>query len=831
MSRYFLKQATIEGFRGINNDGDPLVLRFRADCVNSVHAPNGVGKSSIFEALYFAIHGTVPRLESLQDAEQGPSYIVNKFHPGQQATIDLVFASDDATPDISITVTRTAAGGRTVTSPTGHADPEAFLASLREDFVLVDYPRFASFVDSTPLDRGRSFASLVGLSRYSGLRQALDGARNTRNVNSDLGLSTLETEVTTGQRALAGIALRITASRQEVTDTALASVDDLAPLKANVTTALAGIALFAPLLTGVTVMELDFDAAEQAVDREEGGASRKALDTLNTTVTTLIALAVPQADIDDIDSLLALARSRDDAINKVGAAAIHALLKDALSVVTGADWHDPRQCPVCENVAPAPLKDQLEAKIALYDEAERLDTDLRTKAAASAALAKLRQLEECAALNVAVADRVTPSLAMRQVSIATADLERGKAQLLALETSRADAITATNAEIATLQASLPPSLVQVTRTLGQAKQFRDAVREYERDAPVLATKRAKLAKLNRWKTFIGNAYQAFATAEAALANARIADIQTSCQDLFGHLVRGGPDVQPTLSRAQDSEKVDLKLADFFGLRDQSARALLSESYRNAVAASIFLAAATRHSGVPRFMVLDDVTSSFDAGHQFSLMEAIRTRLRHGAAGGVPDGLQFIILSHDTSLEKYFDRLGNTTDWHHQKLQGMPPRGRLMVSAQEADRLKAQAQQYLNAGQIDQGEPFLRQYLEYKLGQIIARLAVPVPPDYATRGDRRTLSTYIEAITNAVALYQAAGRCVLTQQQITDLSTHHAPSIIANYVSHYESGAGTPFNAYALLGVLQSVDDFADCFTWTDPANSQKKYYRALDRQR
>ena len=50
MSRYFLKQAAIEGFRGINNDGDPLVLRFRADCVNSVHAPNGVGKSSIFEA-------------------------------------------------------------------------------------------------------------------------------------------------------------------------------------------------------------------------------------------------------------------------------------------------------------------------------------------------------------------------------------------------------------------------------------------------------------------------------------------------------------------------------------------------------------------------------------------------------------------------------------------------------------------------------------------------------------------------------------------------------------------------------------------------------------
>ncbi len=154
----------------------------------------------------------------------------------------------------------------------------------------------------------------------------------------------------------------------------------------------------------------------------------------------------------------------------------------------------------------------------------------------------------------------------------------------------------------------------------------------------------------------------------------------------------------------------------------------------------------------------------------------------------------------------------------------------MVSAQQADRLKAQAQQYLNAGQVDIGEPFVRQYLEYKLGQIITRLAVPVPPDYATRGDKRTLSTLMDAVTAAASLYVAANRCVLTQQQIADLQNRHMPAIMANFVSHYETGAGNPFNAYALLGVLQSVDDLADCFMWTDPADNRKKYHRALDRQ-
>lgn len=832
MSRYFLSSASIEGFRGINNDGDPLVLKFKHDAVNSVHAPNGVGKSSIFEALHFALHGTVPRLEGMQDAEQGASYIVNKFHPAQQATVALVFKSDDGTPDVSIAVTRTAAGGRVVTSPSGHADPDSFLADLCEDFVLVDYPRFASLVDCSALERGRSFASLVGMSRYSQLRQALDGAKNTRNINSDLGLSTLDTEVTAENRALGAVEQRILAAYQEVTGAVGGQMTDTAALKAQVTGGLAGIALFTPLLADASVMDLDFDAAERIVDQEEGGAARKTLDGLNAAVTTLGGLQVSAAELAEIDALVTAAKARDDAMRKVGAASLHALLKDALAVVNSADWHDPKVCPVCEKAGDGPLQDQLEAKIALYDEADQLDAELKRQVQSAGSIGKLRQLEEQARLGVAEADRIAPvlTLAARQSSVSTADLERAKDALGALEAKRVDVLAAVNTEIVTLQASLPPSLVAVTRTLGQAKQFRDAMNEYERTLPALAAKRAKLAKLNRWKTFITNVAGQFASAESALANARITDIQASCQELFGHLVRGGPDVRPTLNRAQNTEQVDLKLADFFGLPNQSARALLSESYRNAVAASIFMAAATRHQGVPRFMVLDDVTSSFDAGHQFSLMDTIRTKLRFGAANGLPGGLQFIILSHDTSLEKYFDRLNGTTEWNHQKLQGMPPRGRLMIAAQQADRLKAQAEHYLNAGQIDIGEPFVRQYLEYKLGQIITRLEIPVPPDYATRGDKRTLSTYVDAITAAVALYKAAQRCVLSAQQITDLQNHHLPSIMANYVSHYETGAGNPFNAYALLGVLQSVDALADCFCWTDPADNQRKYYRRLDRQ-
>lgn len=829
MTRYFLSQISLEGFRGINNDGDPLVLNFRPDAINSVHAPNGVGKSSIFEALHYAIFDSVPRLETMQGAEHGDSYIINKFHPNQQATIALVFASDDSTADVEVTVSRDAHGNRVVGSPSGHPNPDSFLLSLREDFVLVDYKRFADFIDTSALERGRSFASLVGLNRYSRLRRALEGTASTRNINTDLGMATLDTEISTATQALNATEQRLLTAHNSVTGKTTDNIDDILTLKEAVTEALSGIAMLQPLLSDCTVMDFDFDAAEKLVDKQDGGSERKRLEQLASAKTSLSSIGVTQAEHDDLEALVSLANDRDRAIAKVGTASIHSLFKDALAVVEGEEWIDDHLCPVCETDLDEPLKDKLIPKLALYDDAAQLDIDLNKQAKTSIGLLKLKQLEEVVAMGVAAEDRLhaTISIAARQASIATDDLVQAKKLLGDLETKRSDILAKVDEETLEVQKKMPPSLVQVTRVLSAAKQFRDEVRIYEASLKPLAQKKTKLANLTRWKKFIGDAAGIFATAETDLANARISDIQQTCQGLFGSLVRGGPNVKPSLQRAEKSENVDLILEDFFGLPDLSARALLSESYRNAVAAAIFLSAATKHSGIPRFIVLDDITSSFDAGHQFSLMEALRTQLRNGA---VADGLQFIILSHDTSLEKYFDNLHSTADWHHQKLQGMPPKGRLMVSTQDADRLKAQAMQYLNAGQIDIGEPFLRQYLEYKLGQIITKLQILVPPDYANRGDRRTLSTFINAITKAVDLYHAVGRCVLDTNQMTDLGNRHAPFIMANYVSHYETGVGTPFNAHALLGVLQSVDDLADCFCYVDPNNGQKRYYRRLDRR-
>ncbi|WP_407114714.1 ATP-binding protein [Bradyrhizobium sp. LMG 9283] len=55
--------------------------------LNSISAPNGVGKTSIFDAVVYAITGRIPKLDELPVAEKGSSYYLNRFHAGGVGTI------------------------------------------------------------------------------------------------------------------------------------------------------------------------------------------------------------------------------------------------------------------------------------------------------------------------------------------------------------------------------------------------------------------------------------------------------------------------------------------------------------------------------------------------------------------------------------------------------------------------------------------------------------------------------------------------------------------------------------------------------------------------
>ncbi|TQX84447.1 MULTISPECIES: ATP-binding protein [unclassified Rhizobium] len=183
---WFLEGLSIEGFRGINNEGKPLELKFKSDKVNSVSAVNGVGKTSVYDAIRYAISGRLPWLEELPPGDLDGEYYLNRFHPAQTATIKLSLREMVTNQPCEIEVKRDSSGTRTV-SASGTWDGNAILQSLNREFVLLDGPTFQNFIAAKPQARGRTFAGLLGLSDYSRMRQALAALANTRAFNNHFG--------------------------------------------------------------------------------------------------------------------------------------------------------------------------------------------------------------------------------------------------------------------------------------------------------------------------------------------------------------------------------------------------------------------------------------------------------------------------------------------------------------------------------------------------------------------------------------------------------------------------------------------------------------------
>jgi hypothetical protein len=193
-----------------------------------------------------------------------------------------------------------------------------------------------------------------------------------------------------------------------------------------------------------------------------------------------------------------------------------------------------------------------------------------------------------------------------------------------------------------------------------------------------------------------------------------------------------------------------------------------------------------------------------------------------------NGPQVILLSHDTLLEKLFNRHSNSSGWSHQRLEGTA-RTAVLPQSGAVNKVRDATIDLLNAGRVDDAAPRVRQYLEYSLHDVIDRCRIPVPLDLAFGDDKRTPGEYLNAIDAAVKLHQKAGTIVLDAAQVQALQMHSA-AIIANFLAHWSTGQTQAFSAPALLGVMAAVDAFPHCFKYEPTPGAPKKFYASLSKR-
>lgn len=835
MPRQYLVKIEIEGFRGILNEGAPLVVELKTDAVNSIYASNSIGKSSIFDALCYAIKGHLPRFVTYQAREKPQEYLCNQFHSQGLSRVTLTFEADDASAAqtvISVSCDKT--GVRSVTSPSGHPDPEGFLRSLDEEFALLDYRIFQSFLDDDANSRGRSFAKVLGLSSYSSFRQALQTCSNSQALNTDFGLKVLETKAAASKTALQALLGRAKTHFEKLTGKPFASAALIETYKVDVVEALAKHSVLKATLKGVEFDSIDFDAMKDDVRKAEGGEDRLKLQKVLERISSLENLG--EASAPDVvasrDQLGQLIVERRSAIEETKGELFKKLYDAAHELMLGGALPPGGECPLCTSIPPEPLVGIIQSQITNFALVDQKTIEIRELWPEEPFIVRIAALEDSPELGIEADKRPLRALAAvtAEGSISPEQFEWLKARASELEALRLTKIAEAEETKTALEASLPKSLVELTEAVEEARQFADAVKEYKGNYPSYAETVAAQKRYAAWKDFVSDASTIFADAEERLTTKRLSGLKAGYSSFFETL-SGSTDIKPVLTRAGAGEQLHVILSDFHGVRDKIAKAVLAESYRNALAIAIFLAAALKHSQTCRFIVLDDVTSSFDAGHQVLLMELLRTKIQQPTA---PNGLQIVILSHDSMLEKYFDRLGSETNvaWHHQKLHGLSPTGMVMVTQIDGQRLATEAAKQIQAGNLEAAQHLIRQYAEFKLLQIITKLKIPVPIDFAVRDDKKMMGNALEAVSAALKLNKLAGPIVLTSQQEADFQNIHMPAVVGNFVSHYTSGSSIVLAGPVLSSIIQTIDSLTDCFRYDDTTTNPptRRWYQSLTKK-
>lgn len=835
MTRYLLKSIAIEGFRGINNDGNPLVLSFDTNSVNSIFASNAQGKSSIYEAVYFALRGEIPKLAELQEVDSPNDYYVNQFHSSDTATIDLVLCPDDSGPDVSIRVDCNSAGVRTISSPSGHTDPEGFIESLYGPGILVDQSTFQRFIEDSPLDRGRSFSALLGLDRISEVRRILETLANNGTIDRDFGVDELTQEKRHNSRAEKALIAEIADLANEFLGQAPdgGSWSDLEDISKRSALALKSIALLSESISEDTVTAIGWDEVDEAIRSAEHGEDQSELIQLGKDITFIDSNCTTEEHRQNIKHIDELVVARTEALEKTRGPIFKTLYENALSALDDEGWNNANQCPVCEWVHADDLQPELHARLEDYQAVIRISDELsdlwqsdewvkRMTTLGSSELAANEELniaEFSSLLDLGAKGELSPDdwKRIQEIHISLAQhiqaISEGKGQ-----------------RKKELEETLPASLVQLTQQVGKAKDLAEKLRLVEKYRTANLNVEQKLKIRERWRAFVRRSSNVFADAEVRLSTHLVETLKDDYEQFYEDITKN-PSIVPKLQKSAVGEQLNLILGKFYTLSDVPATPLLSESYRNAFAIAIYLSAVLLDKSGARFIMLDDITSSFDAGHQFYLMEVLRSQI------SVPDnstGPQVILLSHDGLLEKYFDRISTGSDvkWKHQRISGNPPQGDVLTNVQQARRHRESASKFLDAGQIEPARPFIRDYLEFRLEEIVRSVSIPVPYDVAMKPRNHTVQNYLDAITSTLSLHHSAGTLILTETQRNDAKDTHVPAIIANWLAHHSTGSGASLSPFVLKSVLDSIDSLVDCFRYdcTCQGTSTRRFYRAPDRK-
>ncbi len=685
-----IKKLGIAGLRGVKGNLS-LVLDEKSLLL---YGDNGTGKSSISDSLEWYYTDGILHLSSTEIdlkealrnsylAENELSSITVGFNrPSLDNERKLIFHKGKLSSEFS----------------NADEDFKGYLSQSRNENLLLRYQLLRDFVDKTKTEKLNQLSEIIGFSEVVKAKEALKKAFNS--IKTDLKVQNFETQIAT--------------QKQTLIDKIGAAVSQEENLCEKINE------LIKHRKTGIEVKSVsDID---RILDHFKSPANNKLIAELKFLNQCNDILSDLRKEVDFIDSEYAKYYSEFGLIasdvQSIMQTFLFALLKAGKEVL-GRKYHKEQTCPLClqpKNIED--LKNELESRLNDIEKSskKKLAFDKAKQTVDKISFERLRRLDSLTLdhfFNDASNAHIKKAVDDLKLKIGeyqkaanekvTSGNKLKKAEEIKLQNSDF-AILATIAErIAALRNDNTTVLYS---NISAAKDAFLKIKKFE------ATK----LKLEQQQNSLKLIYDEFVKKQKAGLENFINAFSGTINDFYQYMNPGEQFQEIRIVTMGEEDElngitIEYKYNDNWVSPPQK---YFSESHLNCFGISFFLASVVAFNKANKFLVLDDVISSFDTNHRKRFADLLFEKF---------SDWQLILLTHEAEWFQYVRQLAKKKSWLINEVKWTDSKGTYLE--EEPNELKELIEKNIESGSVDiLGNP-LRQYLEHILKEICLNLDVKV----------------------------------------------------------------------------------------------------------
>jgi len=828
MPKQYIKSVSIEGFRGINNENNPLQLDFNIKGITSIFSPNGMGKSSIFDALSFCLNDELKCLSPLAHENSDYRSIQNIFHNGD-GIINIILQDEDGNENL-IEFKINDSGSKELVST--HTTIKTLLENIKDIHNFLDYNAFADIIYSNQENTGKIFLKLIGYESFSEIQEKLSKLARTQNLSRDFNIEGKKEESSNNSEKILSLKDTIFDSLKNI---------GLKNKKYNLKT------IAKSCLTGINKLigsdEVSFPniniklIIDDVNNRNDGYNKDKEELIKYTQEKEKLNGYLKKAQFFSDSKFKRVCREMDSAYKKLENEKdkfLGELYEKALVIYNEFEEINNNDCVLCNSKNLGTQKRtfsyKLEKKINKYnsfkDKYEKFKNLINSYIESSEIIA----IEEELYSKSVISNKIITDFYYSKAIISIKQFEEYQFLNLVQEyrVEIENKIEALKTKILDLKESIPDELHTIITKLTYYKTIQESISEIVDLEKENKTIEQYIKYAEKWVQYIITVKDKFTVENNSLIKEISSDISEDTQTFFQEIMNS-PEIIPRIEKKDTGQKVLMLLEKFYSESDRKAASILSESNRNALCLSIYFACALNKSK-SGFLVLDDITSSFDAGHQRNLLSLIKNRISRIYKS---KGKQIIILTHDGELEKslkdYSSELNHK--WTHYVLN---KESNIKVDKNEisineiGSILKTKANNGKNIGNE------IRKYFERILLEIHRNLKIPMTYDLANYRRKRMLDALITNLRNMLKLYRNASGIQVINTMPSDsdfIDLLLLEKDVANIINHYESDILSSYAPSFVVGVINKIELFNQKFQYNctcSERNGGMTYYAKIN---